>query len=113
MTAMRSLFTHDFLLLFAGPAVWAIHFLAIYGFTGVVCARPGTPPAWLAWGVAGAGLLAVAALAACVAVKPASSLADNRLFVRWLSIGLILLAILAIAWETLSVVMIPPCPALD
>ena len=56
---------HDLLLLFAGPIVWGLHFLAIYGFTGVACARPGAGPRWLGlawegWAVIFAGMVAVA-----------------------------------------------------
>jgi hypothetical protein len=109
-----STFTHDFLLLFAGPLVWAVHFLAIYGFTGVLCARPGMGGAWLgiavaSWVLVGAGVVAIVAVVLCFAVKPRDATPDNRRFVRTVSMGLGLLAIVAIAWETLTVFLVPAC----
>lgn len=110
-----SSFTHDFLLLFSGPLVWALHFVAIYGFTGVLCARPGANASWLglsvaAWVLLAAGLAAAAAIAACMAIAPRDGDRGNRRFVRWVARGLGSLALVAIAWETLSVLMIPGCP---
>lgn len=109
-----STFTHDFLLLFSGPLVWAVHFLAIYGFIGVVCARGAAGVSWLGigigtWGVAGAGLLAIAAIAASFALQPRHAAPDNRRFVRWITVRLGLLAMVAIAWETVTVFLVPVC----
>lgn len=108
-------FTHDFLLLFAGPLVWAVHFLAIYGLTGIVCARRGSAGswqglAWESWAVVGLGVGAAALLAACLLARPRSELPDNRRFLRWAAVALAGLALLAIAWETLAVFLVPSCP---
>lgn len=108
-------FTHDILLLFAGPLVWALHFVAIYGLTGVACARPGAAGPWLGlpaagWAVVGLGLVAAAVLAACLRAQPGSASPDNRRFLRWTGSALIGLALLAIAWETLAVFLVPGCP---
>lgn len=108
--------THDLLLLFAGPLVWAAHFVLIYGLNGVVCARPGSAArwaglAWEAWAIAGAGVLAAAVLAACAAARPRSASEHSRRFVRWTSLALLALALLAIAWETLAVFLVPACSA--
>lgn len=108
-------FTHDFLLLFSGPLIWALHFIAIYGFTGVLCARPGTNASWLGlsvatWVLVAAAVAAVAAIAACMAVAPRDTARENRRFVRWVARGLGGLAIVAIAWETMSVLLIQGCP---
>ncbi len=109
--------THDLLLLFAGPIVWAVHFIAIYGLNGVVCARPGRAGqwaglAWEAWAISATGVLAVALLAAWVASRPRSEGEHSRRFVRWTSLALAALAALAIAWETLAVFMVPACSPL-
>lgn len=106
--------THDLLLLFAGPLVWAAHFVAIYGLNGIVCARPGSAAqwgaaGWEAWAIAGAGLLAAAVLAAWVRVGPRSETEHSRRFVRWTSLALAALAAVAIAWETLAVFLLPGC----
>ena len=109
-----SSFTHDFLLLFAGPLIWSIHFLAIYAFTGIVCARPGAAASWwgigvVTWALAGAGLAAIAAIAAFFAVKPRDAAPDNRSFIRRVSAGLGVLSIIAIVWETMTVFLVPSC----
>lgn len=109
-------FTHDFLLLMAGPIVWAVHFVAIYGFVGFTCARPLAPAQWLGvgwvgWTVVGMGVIACVALAAWLRVRPASGEPDNRRFLRRASRALGWLAFLAIAWETLAVFLVPGCPA--
>lgn len=114
---MRSMFTHDILLLFAGPLVWAVHFVAMYGFAGVVCARPGAAQAqWLGihvlvWGVCALGAAALAALAGCYALAPRTGEPDNRHFVRRTSRGLLLLAGVAVLWETFAVFILPACAA--
>jgi hypothetical protein len=116
MTAMRvSLFTHDFLLLFAAPLIWGLHFVAIYGFTGVLCARPGANASWLGlsvatWVLVAAGLAAAAAIVACMAVAPRDAARENRRFVRRVGRGLGGLATVAIAWETMAVLIVPGCP---
>ncbi len=105
---------HDLLLLFAGPIVWGLHFLSIYGFTGVACARPGAGPqalglSWQGWVVIAAGAVAAAVLVACFRVRPRSNLVHNREFLRVTGLALNALALLAIAWETLAVVLLPGC----
>lgn len=109
-----SSFTHDFLLVFSGPLIWAVHFVAIYGFTGLYCARSSAATSSdgagiTTWLIAAAGLAAIAAIAACLAVKPASSAPDNRRFVRWTAAGLALLSVIAIVLETMTVFLIPVC----
>ncbi len=110
----RATFTHDILLLFAGPLVWAVHFIAIYGFMGVVCARP-VPAAgalgvgWAGWVVVAMGLASAAVLVAWLRARPATPVPGNRRFLRWSSLALAALALLAIAWETLAVFLVPGC----
>ncbi len=108
-------FAHDFLLLFSGPLVWALHFVTIYGFTGVLCARAGANGSWLGlstatWVLGAAALVAAAAIAACMAVAPREGAPAHRRFVRWVARGLGALALVAIAWETMSVLLVPGCP---
>jgi len=107
-------FTHDFLLLFAGPLVWSVHFVALYGLNGLACARPGSAVQWLGWpwetwAMLGLGVLAAAALVACLRVRPRTGPEDSRQFVRWTSAALCGLALLAIAWESLAVLLVPGC----
>lgn len=108
-------FTHQILLLFAGPMVWALHLLAIYGFTGIVCARAGSGArplgfGWEGWVIVGIGGAAAAVLLACLRAQPRSDDAENRSFLRWTGIALAGLALLAIAWETVPLFLVPFCP---
>lgn len=116
MKMRLSTFTHDILLLFAGPIVWAVHFIGIYALTGIVCARPGSAGRWLglaweSWAIVGAGVLAALVLGACFFVRSRSEDAHNRQFVQGTAMALAALALLAIAWETLSVFLVPGCPS--
>jgi hypothetical protein len=100
----------NLVLLVAGPVVWAVHFLAIYGFTGVVCARPGVDAGILAWGVPVAGAAAIALLGLLVlGARRAASRDGQRPFTHQVGQGLAAFAALAIAWETLPVFLAPPC----
>jgi hypothetical protein len=101
-------FTRYALVLFAGPIIWALHFLGIYGFAGVVCARPGLQ-GLLTWGVVGAGLLALAALGAAMLARPRKDAISDSVFLRRVSTGLAWLAAVAIAWETAAVLYFPHC----
>lgn len=83
--------------------VWAVHFLAIYGFTGLACER-GFGHA-VPWAVGGATLAAAAAAVALLL----RGLRDRSDFEHALSAGLAAFALLAILWEALSVVMVAPC----
>ena len=81
--------------------VWALHFGAIYGFTGLACAR-GWESA-VPWTVGGATLVAGAAAAALVLKNVSTD------FLRWMTATLAALALLAILFEGLPVLMVPAC----
>jgi hypothetical protein len=108
-------FTFNFLLIFSGPLIWALHFVGIYGFTGVFCARPPVSWEWLGfsiavWVITAASLVALAAMAAlCLLVKPRDTGRDNLAFIRWMSITLTLLSALAVIWEALTAFLVPVC----
>lgn len=108
-------FTHDILLLFAGPLVWAIHFVAIYALHGIACARPvaaaGPGATVVAWALAALGLASLVLLGAWLRRTPRSETAESRRFVRWMSLALGVLASLAIAWETMALLFVQACPA--
>lgn len=105
-----SLFTHDFLLLMAGPVVWAVHFVAIYSLTGIVCARPELPRSLVTWGVTLMGVAAIAALAAIFLwMRPRVADAAVRRFLLQVGIGLAALSGLAIVLETLPLFLAAPC----
>jgi hypothetical protein len=83
--------------------VWAVHFLAIYGFTGLACER-GFGHA-VPWAIGGS-TLAAAAVAVAILLR---GLRDRADFEHGLTAGLAAFALLAILWEALSVVMVAPC----
>lgn len=86
----------------AGVLVWALHFAAIYGFTALACARQ--LPAPVPWAVA---LATLAAAAGCLLILRQELARPG--FEAWLAAGLAALALLAIVWEALPVLMVPPC----
>lgn len=112
MTTMRlSTFARTFLLLFSGPIVWAVHFLLIYGFTGIACARGLAQVQWLgidavAAGILAATLAAIVILAWILARLPKNTTDD---FVRWSALGLGMLTCVALVWEALPVFFVPAC----
>lgn len=112
---ISSVFTRSFLMLFSGPIVWAVHFLFIYGYTGVICARPGLNMQWLGisvleWGIGVAGLAAIALLAFIhLGNRLAGMRENNAAFLRWAGVGLALLSVLAIVLETLPIFIVPAC----
>ena len=89
----------------SGVIVWAVHFVAIYGFTGLACAR-----GWhavLPWGVGGATLIA----AAIAVMLLARALPRRAAFEDALVAGLAAFALLAIVWEGISILVVAPCVA--
>jgi hypothetical protein len=97
--------------MFSGVIVWAVHFTAIYSFTALACARGFAELRWLgigivSWAVGAATL--IAATAALVILVPAVRTA-RRSFESWMAAGTAALALIAILWETLPVMMLPVC----
>lgn len=108
-------FTRDFLRLFSGPIIWAIHFLAVYGFTGVLCARPALHAQWLGiglleWGIGSAGIAALALLALIhIGMWRRQAMKSNAAFVVRTGAALALLSAVAIIWESLPLLLVPAC----
>lgn len=108
--------------LWLAPIVWAAHFLAIYVFTALACARVGTSdwytPAAVPWFVGSATLLASMVLlwtivstlrAGWNARSQALAQAPSRDFIGWLSAAIAALVLIAVLWETLALVWLPAC----
>jgi hypothetical protein len=87
----------------AAVVVWALHFTALYGGTALACAR-GMPQVVLP-AITGATLAAAVALAV-IAVRGWSR---RAVFEHWLSAALAAVALLAVLWEALPVLVVPPC----
>ena len=87
----------------AGIVIWALHFAAIYGATALACAR-GLPQL-----VAPAVGWATAAAVAALAVVLVRGYRRRQVFERWLGAALAALALVAVAWEAIPVLVVPPC----
>lgn len=110
MTSSR--FTRSFLLLFSAPLIWAVHFLAIYAWTAVLCERPEwSAQSLIPWGIVLASATAIGVIAAInlrVWVRRKEP-GGNAGFVRIITAALGLLIAIAIVWETLPAFMVPAC----
>ncbi|MBA2350421.1 MAG: hypothetical protein ACR2FI_06640 [Burkholderiales bacterium] len=111
MTLSR--FTRTALRMFSGPLIWGMHFLAIYVFAAIVCARRPFDPDWVAavpWTILAMTLLAAAALLAMIvpAIR-ANGREDVSGFIAWTTAALAALALAAVIWETLPVLLVPIC----
>lgn len=104
--------------LYIGPLAWAIHFLAIYGFTALACARDIAAGAFgvgiVAWFVGAATVLAVVVLGFTIwfAAREGSHgapLPDPSGFVHWLTLAMAALAMLAVVWEALPLMFLKHC----
>jgi hypothetical protein len=96
--------------LLSGILIWAAHFLVIYAMTGIVCARAN----WielLPWGIGAASAIAVAGVLAIlfVSLREISGAEETSRFLRWMTTAFAMLALIAIIWEALPVVMVPIC----
>jgi hypothetical protein len=98
--------------LFAGPVVWAAHFFAIYAATALVCARMG-PAAVVVTALAGGATLVAAALLVWTIVASArdrgASPTPWQAFSRRLAMTTAGLALVAVVFETLPLLLLPPC----
>ena len=108
-------FDRAFLRLFAGPLVWAVHFLGVYGVVGIICARQLHGVAFsglgiVSWVVAAATAVSIAAVVLLTLRDARRQLPhDNPSFTRWTSAALGLLSIVAIAWEAMAILLVPAC----
>lgn len=87
----------------SGVVVWALHFTAAYGYTGLACARG--MAASVPWVVGIATAVGAAAAGALVA----RGLRHRGDFEAGIGAGLAAFALLAILWEGVSIFMVPPC----
>jgi hypothetical protein len=92
-----------FIRMSSGAIVWGAHFGAIYGITALACARglAGVVP----WAIGIATIVAVAVLLLLIW----SSFKDLGAFANWLGAAIGGLALLAIVWEAVAVLLVPAC----
>jgi hypothetical protein len=87
----------------AGAMVWALHFAAIYGITALACARGSAGP--VPWAIGIATIVAVGLVFFLIWI----SFKDIGAFANWLSAAVAGLALLAIVWEAVPVLLVPAC----
>ncbi|MCW5659434.1 MAG: hypothetical protein KIT60_17150 [Burkholderiaceae bacterium] len=87
----------------SGVIVWGLHFAAIYGITGLACARAAPQAALI--GVAVATLFAVALLLPIVV----SGWRRRQEFESCFAAAVGALALLAVIWEALPALWVPTC----
>ena len=86
-----------------GVMVWALHFTAIYGITGLACAR--------GWNQLVVPSIAASTLLALLALVPILAVGVRRRaqFEYWMTASIAALALVGIVWEALSVLLVPIC----
>lgn len=91
------------LLMSSGVMVWALHFTAIYGITGLACAR--------GWDRLVVPSVAVTTVLALIAMAPILALGIRRRaqFEYWMTASIAALALVGIVWEAITVLLVPIC----
>lgn len=110
-------FTRAFLLMFSGPLIWGAHFLGVYVFAALACARHFAQVEWLGIGVVqwAVSVLTITALAAMGAILAVTRRAagddegDNARFVRWTTFTLGALSMLAVVWAAIPAYLVRVC----
>jgi hypothetical protein len=106
----------------AGLLIWAAHFLLVYGFTALACARRFAAAELFGIGVVplAVGIVTVVAALATAAVlllavndlgpsPPERDATAAPHFMRWMTAGIAGLSLAAIVWEGLTAAIIPAC----
>ena len=83
--------------------VWGLHFGAVYALTALACARDA--PQTVPWTI-GVATLVAALLLVVTILRQWSRRSD---FNAWLTGTLAATALVAVAWEALPVLLVPPC----
>ena len=95
----------------AGIIIWAVHFAAVYGYTGLACARRfGTSgETWIAlvpWVV---GVSTVVGVLLAIAFIAPAVRATRHEFVNWISGWVAAFAVLAMILEGIAILWVPVC----
>jgi hypothetical protein len=117
-----ALFTPTFAYMLGGLIIWSIRFVGAYSFTAIACSRGWTEElfAGLRLIPLGVGLMTLAAILGCIAIvfwalarvrfrAPDVDVEENTRFVHFIAATVAVLALVAMIWETLPVLLIPAC----
>ena len=83
--------------------VWGLHFGTVYALTALACAR--AAPQMVPWTI-GIATLVAALLLVVTILRQWPQRSD---FNAWLTGALAAAALVAVAWEALPVLLVPPC----
>lgn len=97
-------FTPAMLYAVGGLVAWAAHFGAVYGLTGLACAR--NAPEAVPWSI---GIATLAALVLIGALCVRAYRRRGRDLLDWLAGATAGLGAVAILWQALPVLMVPVC----
>jgi hypothetical protein len=114
--AMALRFTIEILRMLSGLLIWGAHFLFIYIFTALACARRFYYLSWLGIGIVPwvVALATVAALGGTLAIlwsawRNLRKGYATPAFIDWMTLAFGGLALVAILWEALPVLLVPIC----
>lgn len=103
-------------LMTGGLAVWAAHFMLVYGFVAILCTRAWNEPAAFGLSLAHLGVLAATAVAlvgtailGLIGRRRLTRHGESPSFVGLTAIATALLSALAIVWTALPVYLLPLC----
>ncbi|WP_119459219.1 hypothetical protein [Rhodospirillaceae bacterium SYSU D60014] len=107
--------------MFAGPLIWAAHFLFIYIFQALACARGfadidlfGVGIVPLTVGVATVAAAVATIFMLLVAMRDLGAIGsaaerDAERFMNWMTAAGAGLSLVAVLWDGLPVLLLPPC----
>ena len=104
----------EFTSVLTGPAIWSAHFFALYATEALLCTFPTITNGQLLLIALTVTVMAVAALVLFLSRQALQSArhvdvpADSR-FLRGVSIALAAIAMLAVIWGILPVILLPAC----
>ena len=114
-------FVRRMFLMLAGLIIWGAHFTVIYGFNALACARGFARLSVLGIGLVPATVVALTAVALAAAAAilyivwragPDRLLPERPAdggFLRYMTVAVGLLSIVAIVWSGLPALLVPPC----
>ena len=119
MTREEPHFLRRIMLMSSGLIIWAVHFTGIYGFNAVACARAFGGMELLGFGLVPVIVIALTlvALAATAGTLYAATRYDEGRstpqeefrFIRYVTLAVGWLSLVAIAWNGLPALLLSPC----
>lgn len=114
MSGGRPLPLTRFLRMFAGPAIWFLHLMLLYGAEGLACLSPASAGSLVGWSAAAATLIALAALGFLAASQARLQTIPEKPghdanFLKVSEFFLVLISGLGVLWSAVPVLLLPAC----